>query len=102
LQRCGSSKETHPRENFIVFENISKSLAGHRTYAAIVKAIKEKRLREPFSARDFSHACSGFADRTYRTFLHKHSRGNPGGHSELFERTAPGKFKLLRPIKYGL
>jgi len=38
----------------------------------------------------------------YNAFLDKHAVGNPGGNSELFIRVTPGKFKLLRPIKYGV
>ena len=77
-------------------------MAEHKAYASIVKAVKEKRLKEPFSANDFRDTCPGFADLTYKTFLHNHSKNNKGDHSELFVRTAPGKFKIIRPIKYNL
>jgi len=67
-----------------------------------VNAVKKGKLKEPFRKADFARACPGFREETYNTFLHKHSVGNPGGNSELFERVGPGRFKLLRPIKYGL
>jgi hypothetical protein len=76
-------------------------LARHRVYSAIVSAVRAGRLQEPFSAVDFQFACPGFAEGTYSVFLNKHRRDNPGGNSELFERVAPGQFKLL-PIRYGL
>ena len=44
----------------------------------------------------------GLVGGTYNAFLYKHRVGNPGGQSELFERTSPGQFKLVRPLKYGL
>ena len=45
---------------------------------------------EPFAADDFSGACPGFSAGTYRAFLPKHARGNPGGFSELFIRVTRG------------
>jgi len=60
---------------------------------------------EPFrshSLKTISEACPGFGEGTYNAFLDKHSKGNPGRNSELFERVAPGRFVCLRPFKYGL
>lgn len=74
----------------------------HRVYSAIVAAVRSGRLVEPFTQEDFRRACPGFGEGTYKAFLHKHRRGNPGGNSELFERVGPGRFKLLRPFPYGL
>ena len=71
-------------------------------YSAIVKAVKAGRLIEPFSNNDFRRACPGLGEGTYNAFLYKHRVDNPGGQSELFERTSPGQFKLVRPLKYGL
>jgi hypothetical protein len=59
-------------------------------------------LKEPFSRREFKKACPGFGEGTYNAFLDKHALGNPGEASELLERVAPGKFKLIRPVKYGV
>ncbi len=73
----------------------------HRVYRAIVSAVTGGSLKEPFSAKDFENACPGFGRATYRAFLEKHSIGNPGRNSELFERTSPGLFLLVRPIRYG-
>jgi hypothetical protein len=75
---------------------------GHEVYSAIVGAVRDRRLSEPFTSSDFEAACPGFGPGTYNAFLHKHRRGNPGGNSELFELVAPGKFRCLRPYRYGL
>lgn len=74
----------------------------HRVYSAIVQAIKSCKLKEPFSKKEFETYCPGFGKGTYNAFLDKHSKENPGGNSELFERVTPGKFQCLRPFKYGL
>ncbi len=60
------------------------------------------RLKEPFTKEDFLSACPGLGDGTYNAFLHKHRVGNPGANSELFELVMPGKFRCIRPFKYGL
>jgi len=73
----------------------------HKVYGFIVKAIKQGRLREPFDRNDFRKACPSLGEGTYQAFLDKHRKGNPGGNSELFEKVAPGKFRVLRPFKYG-
>jgi len=73
----------------------------HRVYRTIVTAVTKGILKEPFSIKDFENACPGFGRGTYRAFLEKHSVGNPGRNTELFERTSPGMFQLIRPFKYG-
>ncbi len=75
---------------------------AHRVYKAIVNAVKVGSLAEPFSKYDFETTCPGFGAGTYNAFLDKHSEGNPGGNSELFERVSPGKFRCLRSFRYGL
>jgi len=82
--------------------SFSVTTVAHKVYNAIVKAVKSGVLTEPFSRDDFKAACAGFGAGTYNAFLDKHSRGNPGGNSELFERVSPGKFRCLRPFRYGL
>lgn len=77
-------------------------MADHAVYSAIVAAVKNGKLAEPFTNDDFRFACPGFGNGTYNAFLHKHRKGNPAGASELFELVAPGSFTLLRPVKYGL
>lgn len=74
---------------------------AHRVYEAIVRAVKSGVLPEPFSKDAFRAVCPGFGAGTYNAFLDKHSRNNPGGNSELFDRVAPGQFKCLRPFRYG-
>ena len=76
-------------------------MGGHEVYRAIVEAVKRGTLKEPFSKDDFESTCPGFGKGTYNAFLDKHSVGNPGGSSELFERLSPGRFSCLRPFKYG-
>jgi hypothetical protein len=75
---------------------------AHKVYGAIVAAVNAGTLREPFSKADFRAACPGLGDGTYNAFLDKHSERNPGGTSELFRRTGPGRFTCLRPFRYGL
>jgi len=77
-------------------------MANHKVYSAIVYAVNTGALKEPFTSNDFRHACPGLGEGTYNAFLHKHRKGNPGGTSELFELTSPGKFRLLRPFRYDL
>jgi hypothetical protein len=74
----------------------------HKVYEAIVRAIKVGQLTEPFTMQDFESSCPGFGNGTYNAFLYKHTKGNKGGNSELFKGVAPGKFRCLRPFKYGL
>ena len=80
----------------------SNEVAQHKVYSAIVMAVKTKRLKEPFGQKEFRSACPGLGDGTYQAFLHKHRKGNPGGNSELFKRVEPGRFRVIRPFKYGL
>ncbi len=75
----------------------------HKVYRSLVEAVNDGRLSEPFGQADFRRACPGFADGTYRAFLWKHSGGGVSDSSQdtvLLERTAPGRFKLVRPFKY--
>ena len=74
----------------------------HRVYSAIVNAIREGRLQEPFSTDDFRSVCNGFGDGTYKAFLYKHRRYNLNGNTELFEKIGRNKFKIIRPLKYDL
>ncbi len=75
---------------------------AHKVYTAIVNAVKAKKLTEPFTKEDFRAACPGFGNGTYAAFLDKHSEGNSGRNSELFQREVPGRFSCLRPFRYGL
>jgi hypothetical protein len=77
-------------------------MADHKIYRAIVQAVEGGRLQEPFGTFEFQASCPGLGQGTYQAFLYKHRRGNPGGNSELFEQVAPGRFVLMRPLKYGL
>jgi hypothetical protein len=77
-------------------------MAKHAVYSAIVKAVKNGQLKEPFRKKEFRSACPGFGEGTYSAFLYKHRKGNPGGNSELFELVSKGRFRVLRPFRYGL
>jgi hypothetical protein len=77
-------------------------MADHMVYRAIVQAVKNGQLKEPFSRKDFRLACPDLGEGTYIAFLPKHRKGNPGGASELFETVGIGKFKLIRPFLYEL
>jgi len=77
-------------------------MARYKVYTCIVKAVKSGRLKEPFTRDDFKKACPDFGRGTYNAFLWKHSLENSGGETELFIKVSPGKFKLVKPFKYGL
>ncbi len=77
-------------------------MTRHKVYNCIVKAVKSGKLKEPFGKDDFRKACPNFAEGTYNAFLYKHRVGNPGKNSELFKKLSRGKFKLVKPYKYGI
>jgi hypothetical protein len=77
-------------------------MARHKVYSSIVKAIKSGKLSEPFGTKEFRLACPGLGEGTYNAFLYKHRKDNPGKNSVLFEMVDKGKFRVIRPIKYGL
>ena len=77
-------------------------MARYKVYTCIVKAVKSGRLKEPFTRDDFKKVCPDFGRGTYNAFLWKHSLENSGGETELFIKVSPGKFKLVKPFKYGL
>jgi hypothetical protein len=72
-------------------------MTHHDVYTALVNAVTEGTLKEPFSAADFRHACPGFGDGTYRAFLWKHS-GSGRNDTRLLEKVSAGKFRLVRPL----
>ena len=73
----------------------------HKVYASIIREVNGGKLKELFSQKDFREACPNLGEGTYKAFLPKHRLGNPGGNSELFERVSKGRFKMVRPFKYG-
>lgn len=75
---------------------------AHKVYDAIVGAIRDGRLIEPFDQADFRSSCPELGEGTYNAFLSKHARGNPGNNTELFERVSKGKYVCVRPFLYGL
>jgi len=75
---------------------------SHRVYSRIVEVVRIGQLLEPFGKEEFRQVCPELGEGTHNAFLHKHAMGNPAGNTELFERVAPGRFRLVRPLKYGL
>jgi hypothetical protein len=82
-------------------KNYTNSLANHMIYSTIVQTIKSGKLKEPFTIRDLIRACPNLKVSTCHTFPNKHRQNNPSKTSELFILISPGKFKLIRPFKYG-
>ena len=76
-------------------------MAGHMVYSAIVTAVR-RGLNEPFSPADVTAACPTISPTTPSTFLPKHEIHKPGKDTKLFERVRRGRYKLLKPIRYGL
>ena len=52
-------------------------------------------LPPTFDPMDVAKACSAWTKLKYGVFLPKHSIGNPGGETELFDRVAPDLHRLL-------
>jgi len=73
----------------------------HRVYSRIIEVLAIGQLAEPFANAEFAQATPELGKGTHNAFLHKHAVGNPGGNSELFKRVAPGRFRIVRPLKYG-
>jgi len=77
-------------------------MARHWVYDTIISRVKEGKLKEPFSSNDLIQKCPEIKEGTSRTFPRKHRKGNPGKNTELFEMVKHGRFKLIRPLRYGL
>ena len=71
------------------------------TYAKIVRAVKSKKLKEPFVPHDLVRACR-IGSEAASSYPSRHRRGNPQKKPAYFERTKGGKYRLVRPFKYGL
>jgi hypothetical protein len=89
----------HPNNNTVEKE---VKIMKHEVYTAIVEAVKQGKIIEPFSKEDFHKVCTQFAEGTHNNFLRKHRKGN-GKTSELFDENSSTKtYRLIRPFKYGL
>ncbi len=75
-------------------------MTQHKVYRALIDAVKRGQLEEPFGVKEFRTSCPNLGKGTYRAFLWKHSVGN-GKETELFDKVAPGRFKLIRPFRNG-
>lgn len=62
---------------------------------AIDEALQTGSLKQPFRSSDFKFTCPGFAEKTYSTFLAKHSLGNPGKNTQYFVRVGRGLYKRI-------
>ena len=75
----------------------------HGTYARIISAVKSKRLAEPFFPKDVPKACRAKNNaETFRKFPSAHRKKNPYNHRELFVQLKDGRYKLIRPFRYGI
>jgi len=77
----------------------------HRCYRSIVGAVKDGRLKEPFTARDWHEADKSIPETTWRNFLSKHRKDNPHNNSVLVKRvqeTPEARYELIRQEKYGI
>ncbi len=45
------------------------AMSKNKVYTAIVEAVKDERLIEPFGNRDFRRACPGLGEGTYNAFF---------------------------------
>ena len=76
---------------------------SEQVYRQLVEAFRRGELLEPFTKADFKRACPGLTEGTCRSFLWRHSGGDPTrAHSPLLERVEPAGFRLCRPFKFGL
>lgn len=64
-------------------------------YRLVDKAVCEGRLTEPFISKNIQDACPGFSSNVYKSYLAKHSQGNPSGNIELFQRVGHGTYRRL-------
>jgi hypothetical protein len=61
---------------------------------AINISVKSGKLKQPFSVADVNTACNGLLTKS-PSFLSKHRKGNPGGHTIYFFRNNIGKYSLI-------
>ncbi len=73
----------------------------HPTYSKIVRAVKSKRLKEPFYPNDLVKACR-IESRAASRYPSRYRRGNPQKKPIYFVRSNDGRYRLARPFKYGL
>ena len=74
----------------------------HDTYKTIIKLVNSKKLKEPFYPKDIKNSTRAKNIETLRRLPALHRKGNLGGTSELFTQFKDGRYKLIRPFKYGL
>ncbi len=73
----------------------------HPTYSRIVKAIKSKKLKEPFYPTDLVKSCR-ISARAASSYPSRHRKGNPQKRPVYFVRIKDGRYKLTRPFKHNL
>ena len=79
-------------------------MAYHKydSYEAIIKLVKSKKLKEPFFPADIAKATRAKNAGTLRRYPTRHRKGNPDGYSVLFTKLKDGRYKLVRPFKFGI
>ncbi len=71
------------------------------TYSKIVKAVKSKKLKEPFYPNDLVKTCR-ISARAASRYPSRYRKDNPQKKPVYFVRMNNGMYKLARPFKYGM
>ncbi len=71
------------------------------TYSKIVRAVKSRRLKEPFYPNDLVKACR-ISPRAASSYPSRYRRGNPQKKPAYFVRMSNGTYKLTRPLKHDV
>lgn len=77
-------------------------MAESSFYKAILGALEEGKMCEPFTCDDVEKACPGLKGGLSRGFLDAHAIGNQEGNPELFEELEAGKFRCSRIGDYAI
>ena len=70
-----------------------------QAYPKVIKAIKSRKLKEPFFPHEAIKACKPKNPDTLRKIFSSYRRGNPFGKQPLFIQRKDGTYKAIRPFK---
>ncbi len=70
-----------------------------QAYSKVIKAIKSRKLKEPFFPFEATKVCRPKNPGTFRKIFSGHRRGNPFGNQPLFIQLKDGNYKAIRPFK---
>ncbi|WP_420544479.1 hypothetical protein [Nitrosopumilus sp.] len=70
-----------------------------KAYPIVIKAIKSKKLKEPFYPYEASKVCKPKNNDSFRKIFASHRRGNPFGNQPLFIQLKDGTYKAIRPFR---